>query len=372
MKRLIIVVNVDFFFLSHRKNLAVTAQKKGFDVTVITHDTGRISEISDLGLKVINLPLNRSGMNLRDEFKTFFFLFKQYRRINPDIVHHVGLKPVLWGSLAAKFAGIKGEVNALSGMGTLFIGENKSRITEGILKFLRFTFNRKNVATIFQNKEDLSMFKDEGVLKKSQNNIIEGSGVDLDVYKFTDEPISDRVRILFAGRMLKTKGVIELFRAAEILRDKCNDMAEFVFAGSVDDNPDALSQKEIEEKCDGKYIVWIGNRSDMIEQYKKCHVMCLPSYREGLPKAVIEAMAIGRPIVTTNAIGCKDTVDEGKNGYKVPVGDSKQLADSLYKLISDKELRIRMGKKSREFAENKYDLQMVINKHLEIYNSFEK
>lgn len=182
MYNLFIVVNVDWFFLSHRKDIALTAQKSGYNVTIVTKDTGKKKDIESLGLKVIDLPMNRSGQNLLEELHTCWFLYHLYRRENPDIVHHVGLKTILWGTLAAKLANIHGIVNAVSGLGIFFSEGNRSIISKLLPKVLRFSHYRNNVAVIFQNDEDKSLFLKHQIIKESQAYKIKGSGVDLKQY----------------------------------------------------------------------------------------------------------------------------------------------------------------------------------------------
>ena len=167
MQTLFIVVNVDWFFLSHRKDIALNAQKAGYNVTIVTKDTGKKKEIEALGLKVIDLPMNRSGQNLIEELRTCWFLYNLYRRENPDIVHHVGLKTILWGTLAAKLANVHGVVNAVSGLGVFFSEENRSIISRVLPKVLRFSHHRNNIAVIFQNDEDKSLFLKHRILKES-------------------------------------------------------------------------------------------------------------------------------------------------------------------------------------------------------------
>jgi len=188
MKKLYIVVNHDWFFLSHRQAIAVAALKDGWDVTIVTCDTGRFSDIHALGLKAVNLPINATGMNIKEEWKTFRFLWKLYRKEMPDVVHHVGLKTILWGGLAAKLTNVKGVVNAVSGLGTLFNGDKPSLTAKIVMGVMRFSNSRDNVTTIFQNHEDEALFKRFHVVKPGGCAFIKGSGVDLKDYQFTSVP----------------------------------------------------------------------------------------------------------------------------------------------------------------------------------------
>lgn len=188
MKKLFIIVNVDWFFLSHRKDIAVAALSKGWDVTIVTCDTGRFEDIRALGLKVVNLPINATGMNLMEEMKTFKFLWRLYRNEKPDVVHHVGLKTILWGGLAAKITGVNGVVNAVSGLGTLFNGDKPSLTARMVMNVMRFSNHRDHVTTIFQNHEDEALFMKYHVVKPEDCVFIKGSGVDLKEYEFASVP----------------------------------------------------------------------------------------------------------------------------------------------------------------------------------------
>lgn len=368
--KLLMIVNEDRFFLSHRKEVALAAKEAGWDVTVVCKDTGQRQDVEALGLKMVDLPINPTGMNLIQERKTFKFLYKYYRKNRDAVVHHVGVKSILWGGLAAKLARVHGIVNAVSGLGVIFSNNKMGIQAKGIMRVMRFSNNRKRVKVIFQNHEDLNMFLKYRVVNDNQIEFIKGSGTDLNDFQYVPEPENGTVKVVFTARMVKEKGVIELIEAAESLRKDYEGKVEFWLCGRLAANADAVSREELESRCDGKYIKWLDFQKDIKSVLGQCHIMAFPSYyREGVPKSLIDACAIGRPIVTTNSIGCKDTVDEGINGFLIPVRDSEALAQKLRILIEDKELRIRMGKASREKAEREFNLEKVVEKHLEIYNS---
>lgn len=368
MARLFIIVNEDRFFLSHRKDIAISAIAAGYDVTIVAKDTGRKKEILELGAKYIDLPVNPTGKNIFQELQTFQFLFKLFRKEKPDIVHNVGLKQMLWGGLAAKLASVPLMVSAVSGLGVMFSSEKLSLYARGILSVLRFSHNRKGVAAIFQNGEDRKLFLDHGIVKQEQIYFTKGSGVNLQDFAYTPDPNTEKVNIIFTARMVKEKGMETLIEAAELLRKDYENKAEFWLCGGLSNNPKAIKEDELRALCDGKYIQWLGHRTDVRELLMKAHIVAFPSYyREGVPKSLIEASAIGRPIVTTNSVGCKDVVEDGVNGFLIPIKDSMVLADRLKRLIDDKGLRVAMGKKSREFAERDFSIEKVVNTHLEIY-----
>lgn len=368
MRKLFIVVNVDWFFLSHRLPVALAAKKAGWDVTVVTADTGKLNDIEAAGLRAVNLPMSRSGMNLIQELKACWFLYRLYRYDMPDVVHHVGIKAILWGSLAAKFAKINGVVNAISGLGGFFAEDNNSILSKVIPNVLRFSHQRDNLLVIFQNKEDKALYVRHHIINDDQARMISGSGVDLNVFCYTIEPLGGKIIVMLTCRMIREKGVFELVGAAELLRKEYEDNVEFWIVGGLDDHPGAITKDEIESVCDGNYIKWLGRREDIKELLQQCHIYAFPSYyKEGIPKSLIEAAASGRPIVTTRNIGCKEVVVEGFNGYLVPVKDAVLLAERIKMLIDDKDLRVTMGKASREIAENSFSLDEVIEKHLAIY-----
>ena len=384
MRKLFIIVNVDWFFLSHRLPVALAAQRAGWNVTIVTADTGKLKDISLLGLKVINLPMSRSGMNIKEELGTMLFLYNLYKREKPDVVHHVGMKTILWGTLAAKFAKVNGVVNAVSGLGGFFAEDNKSMLAKVMLKVLKFSHNRKNLLVIFQNQEDRSMYVKKGIISDSQARFIKGSGVNLQEFCYTPEPVINqnvnqnekavnKVRVILTARMIVEKGVFLLTEAAERLRKEYEGKAEFWLVGGIDDHPGAITKEQLDKACDGKYIKWLGYRTDVKDLLQQSHIVAFPSYyMEGLPKSLIEATAIGRPIITTLSIGCKDTVDDGVNGFLIPPKEVEPLVEKLRLLIDDAALRQKMGKASREKAERDFSLDVVIERHLNIYNELIK
>ena len=368
-KKLFIVVNVDWFFLSHRKDVALAAMEAGWDVTIVTADTGKLNDIEALGLKTINLPMSRSGMNIVQELKTLNWLRKLYKREKPDVVHHVGMKTILWGTLAAKFSRVHGVVNAISGLGGFFAEDNKGILAKVMPMVLRFSHARKNLLCIFQNDDDWGLYVKHGIIKHEQGRFIKGSGVDLKQFCYTPEPKEGKIKIMLTARMIVEKGVFLLTEAAERLRNKYEDTVEFLLVGGLDDHPGAITKEQIDAACDGKYIKWLGYRTDVKELLKECHIMAFPSYyMEGLPKSLIEANAIGRPIITSNSVGCKETVIDGYNGFLIYPKDIDALTEKLDILLSNNELRCTMGKNSREYAERYFDIEEVIERHLNIYN----
>lgn len=373
MKKLFIIVNVDWFFLSHRLPVALAAQNAGWDVTIVTADTGKLKDIEAAGLKTINLPMSRSGMNLKEELGTLLFLLKLYKQKKPDVVHHVGMKTILWGTLAARFSKVKGVVNAISGLGGFFAEDNTSIMSKIVPMVLRFSHDRKNLLCIFQNFEDKGLYVKNKIIKEEQARYIKGSGVDLKEFCYTPEPTEGKIRVILTARMIVEKGIFILTEAAEKLRSKYEDKVEFLLVGGIDDHPGAITKEQLEAVCDGKYIQWLGYRTDVKQLLQSSHIVAFPSYyMEGLPKSLIEADAIGRPVITCNSVGCKETVIDGHNGYLILTKNVDVLVEKLNILLNNTKLRQEMGRNSRAYAEANFSLDVVIEKHLAIYEELMK
>ena len=373
MKKIFIVNNTDKFFLSHRKPIAIAAKKFGYDVTVVAGTTGSENRILSLGIKFIPLPINATGLNIIEDLKTYRFLKKLYEAEKPDIVHHVGLKPILWGTIAATLSKTCNIVNAVSGTGFLFSPEKrKNLISRGICLVLRF-FSKEQYKYIFQNSDDKSEFINSKIITEQQVCFIKGSGVDLTQFVYRDESEIDctKIKCVFTGRMVEDKGILVIFEAANLLRKEYEDKIQFILCGDLSENPKALKKEQIEDYCDGSYIQWLGFKENIKEILHLCHIMIFPSfYMEGLPKSVIDAEAIGLPVITTDWVGCRDTVIDGYNGFIIPPKNSKILAEKIKILINDSELRKSMGKNSRIYAEEYFSIENVIEQHLNIYSSF--
>lgn len=370
MCSILLVINVDWFFLSHRKDLALAAKKNGYDVTIVANDTGRANEIKEMGLNFINLPMNRTNSNIFKDLNALLFLFKLYKKNKPSIIHHVGLKAIIIGGLAAKLTKATAVVNAVSGLGVTFSKENITSLpTTAFLKLLRYSHNKDRIRVIFQNQEDKSIFIENSIVKEKQTVFIKGSGINLEDFKYSPEPDSSKIKVILTARMIAEKGIYELVEAANSLKNEYEGKVQFLLCGGIDENPKALTEEQLNNMCDGNYIVWLGHRKDIKQLLMDSHIVAFPSYyKEGLPKSLIEASAIGRPIITTNSVGCKDVVKDGVNGFLIPVKDSNALADKLKILIENKELRVQFGKNSRLIAERDFSIENVIEKHLATYS----
>jgi glycosyltransferase involved in cell wall biosynthesis len=373
MKRIVFVVNIDWFFLSHRLPLALEAIKRGYDVYLLTANSGKRSEIEGYGINFIEVPFDRSGKNVFHELKCINKLASDYKRLKPDIIHHVTLKAALLGSIAAKISGNLKVVNAISGLGYNFTDGRNGPLQKFIRFMMRKSFKSDRFYFILQNPDDIEMMESQKLVPENHYRLIKGSGVDLKEFPYTQPVIKDKIQILFPARILYDKGVIELIEAAKSLEKDWKGKAIFILAGDCDENNKAVvSEEELEKHLIPDYIEWIGFRKDMILQYQQSDIVVLPSYREGLPKSLIEACAIGRPIITTDVPGCRECVVDGYNGRMVPVKTVAPLANAIEELCESKSLRNKMGSNSRVLAEQEFSIEIVIEKTFEIYDEIIK
>ncbi len=357
------VVNVDWFFLSHRLQLAKSILADGNDVYIIAKDTGRKQEIINHGIKFIDAPFERSGTNPLEELGLITFLYKLYKRNKPDIVHHITIKPAIYGSVALRFFRNNIRlINAISGLGYNFIGNRASIVQKLVLRLMNIGFKRNGVNFIFQNPDDKAFYHSLNYLNEHNNIIIKGAGVNHAEFDYVKPILKEKLIVVFSGRMLLDKGLVEFMEATRILKDKFYNKVEFILMGDIDiNNKASVSLDLIQEYSFEGYLTWLGHQENVKSILIKSDIVCLPSYREGLPKALIEAMAIGRPIITTDAPGCRECVDDNLNGFLVPVKSVSELANKLDILLSDELLRLNMGIASRNKMVKELSLQNVIN-----------
>ena len=362
MKILFVVNDIDFF-ISHRLQLAIFLTKKDYKVYVLAN---KIPEIKFRKIKFLKFDLNRSSTNLISNLKSIFQLNLILKSIRPNLVHSITLKPILFSSILLLFNKKIKLINAISGLGFLFTKKRKS-ISKTVVSFLfRIIIIIRKPFFIFQNEDDYEEFKNLGL--KKEFKIIKGSGVDKNLYSYTRPVKKEKLNITFTGRILKDKGIIELIEAVKLLHGKFKNEIILNIYGKIDkNNPAYISEKKIHELLIPGFIIWHGFTNSIKEILIHSDIYCLPSYREGIPKSIVEAMAIGRPIVTTNAPGCNDTVENEINGFKVSIEDTIGLSKKLQLLIENESLRIEMGKKSRKLFEKNFTLERVLNQTLEIY-----
>jgi glycosyltransferase involved in cell wall biosynthesis len=363
--KLLFFVTEDWYFVSHRLALAVAARDAGYAVTVVTRVDAHGDVIRDAGLRLIPFDIDRSGVNPFKEAKTLLRLIRLWRRERPDIVHHVAMKPVLYGSIAARVARVPRQINALAGMGWLFTSRaGLARLLKPVVRRGLIFLLRSDIVLI-QNPDDEALLRDAGIPQDRVRRIA-GSGVDLTAFHVAPEG-EGIISIVFPARLLWDKGIGEFVDAARRLKEKGVE-ARFLLAGDPDSsNPSAVSSAQIRAWVDEGVVEHLGWVADMPALLSRCHIVCLPSYREGLPKSLIEGAAAGRAIVTTDVPGCREVVRHGENGMLVPVRDAGALADALERLIANPEMRRRMGDSGRKRAEQEFALDVIIEQSLRLY-----
>jgi glycosyltransferase involved in cell wall biosynthesis len=362
--KLLFVVTEDWYFVSHRLPLAIAARTAGYDVAVATRVAAHGDMIRAAGIRLIPFALSRRGGN---PLREVVALVRLYRRERPDIVHHVALKPVLYGALSARLARVPAQVNAVAGLGWLFSpGNGLKRVVRTAFRWtLTRLLNARNSLTIVQNPDDAALLQASG-LAQAHLRLIRGAGIDTDAFQPVAEP-AGTVCVMLVARMLWDKGVAEFVEAARLLTEQ-GVVARFVLVGEPDrDNPAAVPEADLRAWHGTNGVEWWGRREDMVDVLHMAHIACLPSYREGLPKTLLEAAACGLPIVTTDTPGCREVVRDGDNGLLVPVRDAGTLADALRKLIENASLRIEMGRRSRERAVAEFSREQVIAETLAVY-----
>lgn len=367
---LIIVVNDPAFFLSHRLPIAEAARNNNYDVHVATQSGPKTSLIRQLGFSHHELPLSRSGVNPFSELRAIAALLFLFWRLRPVLVHLVTIKPVLYGGIAARLSPVSGVVAAISGLGSVFIasGLKASAVRFVIRTLYRVALGKQNLHAVFQNPDDQSVLINMGAISTSKSSMIRGSGVDLNLYRPLAE--SDGVPVVtLAARLLKDKGVVEFVHAARILASR-GISARFQLVGDPDiGNPSSISTEELSSWNDEGVIKWLGHQSNISDVFARSHIVVLPSYREGLPKVLVEAAACGRAVVTTDVPGCRDAIEADISGLLVPVRDAVALANAILRLLEDPELRHAMGRAGRKLAENAFAIEHIVDQHLDIYHA---
>lgn len=367
--KILYVVNEPWFFLSHRLPVAIAAQEQGYTIHVATRAGEAVSEILNKGFIHHEIPLSRNGSSMPSELNSLLAIWRLINSIKPDILHLVTIKPVLYGGIASRFTSVKKVVAAVSGLGTLFLAEGakadlKRKVGIGLY---RLALSSKKTIVILQNPDDKLLLIDLKAVKAEQTTLIRGSGIDLATFQAFPEAINDTPVVTFAARLLFDKGLAEYIEAIKLLNKK-GVIAHYQIVGDLDlGNNTSATEQNIEEWKVIPNLVILGYQKDMSTVFRKTNIVVLPSYREGLPKVLIEAAACGRAVITTDVPGCRDAIEANKTGLLVPVKNSQALADAIEKLIKDSKLRVKMGIAGRQLAEREFAIEKVVEQHLSIY-----
>jgi glycosyltransferase involved in cell wall biosynthesis len=367
--RLLLVANDARFLVSHRLPLALAARESGYDVHIAAYPDDAVPIVERHGLPFHPIQFDRTGTSPLRDARTIWQFAGVVRNVAPQILHCVTIKPVVYGGLVARRLGVPGYVAAVSGLGQMFDanGPGSNLARELLHPLYRTALAHRNSRTIFQNRDDLDEFVAAGLVDPGRAALILGSGVDPAIFRPAPEEPGDPV-VLLSGRLLWAKGVAVFAEAAAILRAS-GIGARFALAGAPPSHqPDAVPLEAIRAWEREGVLEWWGYHDDMPRIYDRCHIVCLPThYREGVPKALIEAAASGRPIVTTDTAGCREICRDGRNGLLVPPRDPVALADALRRLIADGRLRRAMGMAGRRVAVAEFALAGVIERTLAIY-----
>jgi glycosyltransferase involved in cell wall biosynthesis len=367
--KILFVVPDDWYFWSHRRPIASAALQNGYNVFVAARVDAFGEKIIEAGFRLIPLCLDRSSYSLFHELRTISELRNIYRREKPDIVHHIALKPILYGSMAALGNSRMQVINAFAGLGYLVSSPSfKAQALKRVLwKMFRFLLNRPNSFLLLQNREDRDLLVAEIGVPQERTTIIRGSGVDVNEFQAKAESPGIPI-VLLSSRMLWIKGVSDFVEAAKLLREKGMN-ARFVLAGDTDPgSPGAIPREKLQEWQNAGPVEWWGHQQSMSRMLQESAVVCLPSHGgEGVPKALIEAAASERAIVATDVPGCRDIVRHGTNGLLVPPKNPAALADAIALLLNDAPLRAAMGRRGREIAVNEFSEEQVIQQTLALY-----
>lgn len=372
MKQLLFLVSEDNYFYSHRLNIAKAAVAKGYCVSLATRCTFSDQRIQEAGISVIPLKyLSRSGLNPIRQILLFLELYKIYKLHRFDIVHHVALKPIIFGTLIASWLNTPKIINALGGLGFLYTDYQKPSLKKRLLRplasrLLQFCLSRKNVITILQNPDDYETLKKQNIINQ-RVVIIRGAGVDIDLFAPTPFPPEPPIEITCVSRMLWTKGIQELVEAATLIKKTHPNVTINLYGIPDPQNPASIDSSIIQSWHDAKIISWRKKSDEIHRVYANSHIAVLPSYREGLPKSLLEAASCARPIVTTDVPGCREIVQHQKNGLLVPPKNSTALAKALIELIDNKVLREQMGQAGRKMIEEQFSDLIVQNQTLSLY-----
>lgn len=356
MTKLLYFVTEDWYFVSHRFNLALEAQRQGYEVVIVTRCREYRQLLEKSGFTVIPFHASRRSLNPFALLSEALALANIYRKVNPSIVHHVALRPVVVGAFAARLSGIRSVVSAITGLGFIFVEGNRVPLAQRILFWL-FPRLLSRGLTIVQNTDDRDLLLRSG-LKPQYLRLIPGAGVDTVKYAPQVGKGNDhKLVVLMASRLLWDKGVGEFIQAARLLRET---HLKFVLVGQPDpSNPATVFQANVEAWIAEGVITYLGQRDDMHVVLQQADIVCLPSYREGFPKVLLEAMACGLPCITTDVPGCRAAVRHNDNGLLIPVNDSVALANAISTLAQNQEMRSVMGQRGRIRALEEFSQEQI-------------
>ncbi len=358
MKILVLSAHTESLFW-FRMNMMQTFQKNGHTIYAVGSEpeVKWSKKFREKGIFYRQIPVSRNGLNPFADLKTQKAIKEIFKEIQPDKIFAYQAKAIVYGAIAAKQCGISEFYTLIAGLGSVFRGTGlKNKFIRAVLSVQYNIACKNSKAVIFQNEDDRNEMISKNIVKKDKTHIINGSGVD--IKHFSVLPLPESASFLFIGRLIKDKGVKEYLDACRIVKNKYPD-TNCMLVGPFDSNPSALRRDELEAYTKDGTVIWYGEQKDVVPYLEKTAVFVLPSYHEGTPKTVLEAMATGRAIITTDAPGCRETVKDGINGFLVPIRDASSVAEKMIDFIENPEIYKRFGLESRKIAEEKYDVNKV-------------
>ena len=368
--KIILFANTDWYLYNFRRSLAMELSSAGHDVLLIS-PAGEYGELlNSLGLRWVSLPMERRSLNPLREVKLILWLYRLLRKEQVDLIHNFTIKCAVYGSLAARLAGVFARINAVAGMGYIFTNNSlKARLLRPVVRSLmRLALAGKHARLVLQNPDDVALFERTQLVDSAQIRLIPGSGVDCRRFRPTvRKRVNESFRVVLAARLLWDKGIAEYVAAARQLR-ATERKIDFLLAGNPDPgNPASVPEANVKEWVEEGLIEWLGHVDDMQTLFASVDAVVLPSYREGLPKTLIEAAACALPLITTDVPGCREVVTDKVNGLLVSARDAEALADAIACLQDDRKLATRLGLAAREKALQVFDERIVIERTVAVY-----
>lgn len=369
--KIILFANTDWYLYNFRRSLALALKEAGYEVLLISPDGEYGKKFYDLGLRWQALPMNRRSLNPLREMCLLLHLVMLFRRERPALVHGFTIKSAVYGALAARLAGVPARVSAVAGMGYVFTSDAlKARLLRPVVRgLMRLSLGGGEARLILQNPDDVLLFRSTGLVDGARIRMIRGSGVDCRRFltRESARSVGEPFTVLLAARLLWDKGIAEYVSAARSLKAESRRI-RFLLAGAPDSgNPAAVSTKDVNAWTQEGLLECLGHVDDMPGLLSRVDVVVLPSYREGLPKTLIEAAACGLPLITTNVPGCREVVTHGLDGLLVPARDASALALAIARLHADPALAQRLGQAARAKALAEFDEEIVIARTMEVY-----
>jgi len=369
LKHIVFIVSEDWYFVSHRFHLATAAIEKGFSVTLLTNVSKYRSLIEESGIKVIDWRINRSGLNVFLDIRAILRIFHVIRQCNPDIIHAVAIKPVVYSAFVSMLSSVKIRIFALGGLGFSF-SSNKTLmqlVRPLLIVVLRLLLRGSRTRLILQNQDDIELFLRKKIIEIDKVRLIRGAGVNTQKYcpsKFDSNP----ELVILPARMLWDKGISEFVTCAKQFKENGIN-TRFCLIGSPDKyNPESIPLQKLKEWSDKGYVEWWGQQDNMNKVYSQSAVVCFPSYREGLPKSLLEAASCGIPIVAFDVPGCREIIKDGVNGFLVPFKDTVALYSAIEKLLNDPNLRDTMGRSGRELVIKEFSKEIIASQTMKVWN----